>query len=368
MVHLFKCSLSSYRCNGRYIMTLQPHGRLNHPTQRQGFITGISGDTIAYAMQASEGATVVIEQGTKVADGQVLIMEDVRFGVELSFQNYSDAEEKLSVILPEESVRVLQDYRISDQHVTFRVKVEFELKHMYFDGLHRSVDQLSPATIARVLPTPSEFLPFQKQPLPPALGPFIQRCSQDQRDALQTILSLPPNSPPLLVRGAFGTGKTFLLATAVHCLLQKERGGGGAVRVLVCTQQHKSADIFLECFHEKFSLATSLGQDNLKIIRLVPDGKRDPGHSEYCTRLTGYELKNESGKIRHCFQLLVVTTGGTSKQLCNIFGEDFFTHILVDEGAQLREPEAMAPLLLSGPHTRIVISGDEHQVGLRESG
>ena len=94
-------------------MTLQPHSRLSHPTQRQGFITDISWDTIAYAMQASEGATVVIEQGTKVADGQVLIMEDVRFRVELSSQNYSGVEEKLSVILLEESVCVLQAYGIS---------------------------------------------------------------------------------------------------------------------------------------------------------------------------------------------------------------------------------------------------------------
>ena len=353
------------RCDGRYLLTLQSNLRSTYPTQRHGIITEISGDTVAYAMQASEGATVVIEQGTKVAGGQLLIQEDVKFGIELSFQNYAETEEKLSVTLPEDSVGLLRAYGISEEQFSFRVKVQFELKHSYFDGLHRSVDQLSPATIARVLP--KEFPPFLKQALPKELDSYTQLCSQDQRDALQTILSLPPNSPPLLVRGAFGTGKTFLLAAAVHCLFRNERGGGGggAVRVLVCTQQHTSAVAFLECFHNKFSLATSGGDDHQRcIIRLVPDSKRDAGYSEYSKVLTGQELKNEKGNVLRFPQLLMVTTGGTSRQLYSVFSEDFFTHILLDEGAQLREPEAMAPLQLSCPRTRIIISGDEYQVRL----
>ena len=344
-----------YRCNGCYHLTLDSS---NPHTRRRGYITSISGDTIAYAMQASEGATVIIEQGAKLAGAQILILEDVMFRVELVFQNYSDTEEKLSIELPEESVAVLEAYRISYGQISFRVRVEFELKHSYFDGLHKTVDQLSPETIARVLP--ATFPPFENHVLPAVLEACLEICSQDQRDALVSILSLPHKSPPLLVRGAFGTGKTFLLAAAVHCLLHIS----GVVRVLVCTQQHTSALAFLECFHNKFTLTNSASRDNVSIFRLVPESKRDCGHEYFARVLTASQIKTERERIRHSSQLLIVTTCGTSKQLCNVFSDEFFTHILVDEGAQLREPDAMAPLLLSGPQTRIVISGDEHQVSL----
>jgi len=39
-----------------------------------------------------------------------------------------------------------------------------------------------------------------------------------------------------------------------------------------------------------------------------------------------------------------------------------FTHILIDEGAQTREPEAVAPLGLADDNAKIVIAGDHLQV------
>ena len=40
----------------------------------------------------------------------------------------------------------------------------------------------------------------------------------------------------------------------------------------------------------------------------------------------------------------------------------FYTDILIDEGAQTREPETVGPLSLAGRFTRIVIAGDHRQV------
>ncbi len=45
-----------------------------------------------------------------------------------------------------------------------------------------------------------------------------------------------------------------------------------------------------------------------------------------------------------------------------MFPPGFFTHILLDEGAQAREPEAVAPLSLATKDTKIVIAGDPQQV------
>lgn len=39
-----------------------------------------------------------------------------------------------------------------------------------------------------------------------------------------------------------------------------------------------------------------------------------------------------------------------------------FTHILVDEAAQAMECEAITPLVLAGPNTRVVLAGDYMQL------
>jgi len=56
-----------------------------------------------------------------------------------------------------------------------------------------------------------------------------------------------------------------------------------------------------------------------------------------------------------------VTTFINTQQLLQLRVRPF-THILIDEGAQSREPEAVAPLSLADKHTKIVIAGDHMQV------
>ena len=41
-----------------------------------------------------------------------------------------------------------------------------------------------------------------------------------------------------------------------------------------------------------------------------------------------------------------------------------FSHILIDEGAQTREPEAIGALAVAKEETKVVIVGDNKQVGL----
>ena len=67
-------------------------------------------------------------------------------------------------------------------------------------------------------------------------------------------------------------------------------------------------------------------------------------------------ISNSSGN------LVIATTFLTALSLRNLFRPGFFTHILIDEGAQTREPEAIAPLSLASSGTKIVIAGDSCQV------
>lgn len=65
---------------------------------------------------------------------------------------------------------------------------------------------------------------------------------------------------------------------------------------------------------------------------------------------------------------LVITTLGTAPRLFHKISGDnrrnFFSDILIDEGAQTREPETVGPLSLAGKFTKIVIAGDHCQVSL----
>ena len=77
------------------------------------------------------------------------------------------------------------------------------------------------------------------------------------------------------------------------------------------------------------------------------------------------KLKKEVASFHYRMQTgntVVATTLLSALHLCQLFPPGFFTHILLDEGAQCREPEAIAPLSLALDNTQIVIAGDSNQV------
>ena len=73
-----------------------------------------------------------------------------------------------------------------------------------------------------------------------------------------------------------------------------------------------------------------------------------------------YVLPAREDVFRH---RVVITTLATSMHLLQLqLNHGFFTHILVDEAAQALEPEALTPLVLAGPNTKVVFTGDHMQV------
>ena len=63
---------------------------------------------------------------------------------------------------------------------------------------------------------------------------------------IERIASPEYNSPPLVVFGPFGTGKTFTLNQAVRLLVQLDK----AHRILLCTHSNRAADIHVEHLHK----------------------------------------------------------------------------------------------------------------------
>ena len=63
-------------------------------------------------------------------------------------------------------------------------------------------------------------------------------------------------------------------------------------------------------------------------------------------------------------KVMIIATCSSTINLLNkrVFSRGYFTHIYIDEGAQMREPEAVAPLGFATEDTVLVIAGDQHQV------
>ena len=345
--------LFSCRCNGQYTLVLHQAGlkqlswmrnETNQFHVRFGYLLGLNGDQIAYATQASEGAYIVHE-GKEVK-------------VDILMENFSHTDERMYIALDRSNLEKLEKVTTlsisrAPYHSPVKIKVEFELKHSYFNNLHTAVEQLSPEVIARILPQAQEFRTNQHLQIPD-LQQYKQYCSQDQLNALQTIATCPSNGPPVLIAGAFGTGKTHILAVTAHYLFKSSKGNQPA-RVLVCTQQRASADTFLEYYIKL------MGQQGEEIYLIQDYGFKNPNLKRWYRTVAQFGSYIDRSSYRNRSNFLIVAPCLTVLHLANSIPRGFFTHILLDEGAQTREPEAVAPLCMADRNTKIVIAGDQNQ-------
>ena len=325
-----------YRCDGTFTFVVDREGWM--------YLLGISGDNIAYVTQASDSFVMLLKNGHEIRG-------------RISNENFGHIEEILYLDVDEMNLRHLNITKARE-----RVDVKFNLKDRYFISLHRFVESLSRDIIGCLLP--SKFPPFRPDPLENCYDALqLQQCSDDQRKALASIVASPLGSPPVLVTGPFGTGKTRILAIAAHYFLQNQTR---QTSILVCTQQHASADAFLACLQNLFISIPGKAVVARVTNRPQSQAGKNKGGSTYsavqrCTYST-YEFVSEFTRKppTHERPYLVITTCQTAHSLKK--REFFFSHILVDEVAQMREAEAIAPLCLANRATKIVLAGDKQQV------
>ena len=331
------------------------------PAAKLGFIH-MDGDTLMYLRRVadSERAYMILEQGTRLNEGQFLLQEDVAIRVKLVLDHSGS---HLAVILNEEDLGVMSSFLTSEGSLVCPVLLKLNLKESKLGALRSAMATLPASVIRRILPEQSDFPNVRDQPLWAGLEPLTKKCSPDQTRALQSMLSVPPNGPPFLLLGPRGTGKTFLLVTAVCSFVLEAQDRGFPLRVLVCTQGHKSASDFLESFHTSFSGELSLQE--LRALQLVPDGATIPWqHREVCTVS---DFRGDRDRILKHEAMFVVSTYDTCREIVEVMPSGFFTHILLDECGQILEPECVVPLHLVGGYTRVIMCGDEYQVW-REGG
>ena len=229
--------------------------------------------------------------------------------------------------------------------------VHFILKHSYFRNLHKSLDKVDSRILSCLIP--NNLQPEQGELLrtPYPVEDFLWLDKEYQLMALKKMMACN-NNAPFLITGPFGTGKTRVLATAAISFLKRLDN-----RVLICTSHLQSADGYIDNYFGPMVDKNTLPR-NVKPVRLVGDNQYNY-HGKYKDLFKSSRNDHEARSIKQ--SRLIITTFLTAPQLINLKAK-CFTHILIDEGAQTREPEAIAPLGLADDDTKIVIAGDHMQV------
>ena len=90
-----------------------------------------------------------------------------------------------------------------------------------------------------------------------------RKPNANQQDAIAMILD-PSPTPPILVIGPFGTGKTFTLNLACVSILSQSESN----KVLICTYSNGAANIYLEHLDTKIQKKPSLRIRPLRVLHL----------------------------------------------------------------------------------------------------
>ena len=335
-----------FRCNGTYKVSELHHSYLPEWVNKDEFysylsIHGMSEIQMDYAKQASEGVFIDIKYShSQPLQGKVLhITREYDLVIGLT--------ECVIAIPPHSSA-----------------EVEFELKHSYFKNLHRAINNLKEEMINKINPCEERFLcnDFKDNDTPKITARNLKQfqLSYEQNDSLKKALYSPP-CVPFLVSGPFGTGKTRMLATAALLIL---RGCGfkssQKPRVLLATHHLQTADSYLNLYFGPAVRSRELIESS--VIRLISNTSyRYVGDQKYgeLFKMTQNITPKDINQSR-LFISTLLTVPALMKKRSIVPG--FFTHILIDEAAQVREPEAVAAFALADKNTKIILAGDHLQV------
>ncbi|XP_069507003.1 3'-5' exoribonuclease HELZ2-like isoform X1 [Ambystoma mexicanum] len=236
------------------------------------------------------------------------------------------------------------------ENTPYTVELQFQTDRQQFSSWHQAVDLLLD----------------EKQILPDLVSCSVPVCletsmsgNEKQKQAISFITGCAVGTrpvPPLVIYGPFGTGKTYMLAKAAMVVL-KDLGS----RVLICTHTNSAADLYVR---EHFHPYVIQGHPEAVPLRVMYI-KRSIHTTNAITLKYCHLSENQKSFMNPPISVLkkyrvVITTTANSQHLRVPRG--FFSHILIDEAAQMLECEALIPLAHADHQTRIVLAGDHMQL------
>ncbi len=321
---------------------------------RFGYITSDNGDVLSHIKQACQGVFIAMNGKHRVHAHILSAWVPKNAHHSALTIGFTETEH--------ENLRQsnLAEFKKFKNDFNFSSKLKFELKHFYFQSLHNAIKFLPDNVIHKLTPTVDYLHAEDDTKLEVSFSVPAYKClhlDQMQINALKAVLSSSAKVP-VLIAGPFGTGKTRMLARLAHDILKSR-----ATRVLICAHHQASADTFINYFG-------SMKEDNyrpwyVQMVRVTPSYYNLEEYQKYKKY---FKRVNEiTWDFINTKRLVITTLGTVLKLRRNIHGDKtkFFTHILIDEGAQTREPETVSPLLFAGESTKIIIAGDHCQVNVK---
>ena len=317
-----------------------------------GYIYGMSHDQMQYATQASEAMFIVDREKN----------EDI-CQAEIIPANFGNVSNKFLIALPSSSiVHFMKTFGITEGQ-SCQVSVQFEVKHSYFDTLHKAVINIPQTMINKLFPTKEDLW----KPLETAVCRINSNCQVKalsidafgQLKALGVILQSPPNLP-IIISGPFGSGKTRVLARAAYEFMEDGLHQQQCTRILICAHHYNTVETYVS----NYLGPAFQGRRGIKIIKLMRNDSYELASNIIHRSVRGFREDVRNGYYVSDQVLVIITTYTTSLHVADAIGSyNFhFTHILLDEVAQVREPEAIGALCLGNPETKVVIAGDSKQV------
>ena len=266
------------------------------------------------------------------------------------------AEDVLLIQLPP-SFPMLPKLDQNGEH--FSIAFEFSVDFTYLAKCHAAIEDFKNCKLDYLLfPSDQTLHPNTKSfTCKSPLRKWNTELNPQQVLAMEAIL-LSESVLPVIIAGPFGTGKTFLLAQAAEYLVNHSKH----CHILICTLTNSAANVYLEHFHKRIP-----SDHDYKILRLVYKRRivtTIPIHLyKYCV----FESSNQQ---RFCYPSesdarkyhIIVTNVGMVQELLKLNMTGHFTHIFIDEAAQMTIPEAMMALSLASNTTKVVLAGDHMQV------
>ncbi|ESO89024.1 hypothetical protein LOTGIDRAFT_154099 [Lottia gigantea] len=240
-------------------------------------------------------------------------------------------------------------------NTTLQVNIRFKMDRGLFYRMHHAVDILQNMDVVFPPVNKLNVINWNEEDIKISGG----RLSEDQLKTVRHIVAKKKNySPPLIVYGPFGTGKTETLAESTKILLTEKK-----CRILICTFTNSAADIYFTKYLDEFLQSKRLINSTLRIyhkdrrLKTVPESCRP--YILYSEEDNSFYLPSKEDILS---KKLIVTTVETAIELTTLNVNELFTHIFIDEAAQALECQLLIPLSLANDKTCIVLTGDHRQM------
>ncbi|XP_049877513.1 putative helicase mov-10-B.1 [Pectinophora gossypiella] len=241
--------------------------------------------------------------------------------------------------------------------------IRFLMSRIPMERMHAAVSRVfDPANQGcRIFPKPVS-KPIAVQPISKFYNKVI-RDNDEQRSAVEHVVSKTSGLAPYIVFGPPGTGKTMTIVEAIIQIVVKNPKH----RVLVCTDSNMAADhiaLMLLKYNEELNINKFIlraNSQNREWSIMPPELVAVSNGSSYDTF---YTVTNDYASMYH----ILVTTllhcakfaNDSNQSKCKLQ----MSHVFVDEAAQAKEPAALVPITgLLAPRGQLVLAGDPQQLG-----